>query len=252
MSNEVCRLSFFFLNLHRYFIFKFRNKKNYLCQMTDLLERFEFLKKFLTAERCAKIEEKSHESSDFVLPILEDVYQFRNAAAIVRSAEASAFHKIVALENNNVFDPNLEVTKGAETWVEVQKMKHNLETLQTIKSSGYKIVAVSPEKNATSLPDFEISQPVALVFGTEWQGVTDNYLDFCDETLSIPMFGFTQSYNVSVAAAICMYDLKQKLINSNIDHRLSEEKRLQLMIRWAVNSIRSGKEIYQAYLEGKR
>lgn len=217
--------------------------------MTDLLAQFDYLKQFLTPERLEKIEHKSHESSDFVLPIMEDVYQFRNAAAIVRSAEACAFHKIVALESKNVFEPNLQVTKGADTWVEVQKQPHNLKTLEKIKAQGYRLVAVSPENNATSLPDFQITQPVALVFGTEWQGVTDNFLDYCDETLAIPMYGFTQSFNVSVAAALCMYDLKQKLIRSGIDYHLNEEKRLQLMIRWAVNSIRSGQEIFDAYLK---
>lgn len=216
--------------------------------MTDLLAQFDYLKQFLTPERLEKIEQKSHESSDFVLPIMEDVYQFRNAAAIVRSAEACAFHKIVALESKNVFEPNLQVTKGADTWVEVQKQPHDLKTLEKIKAQGYRLVAVSPENNATSLPDFHITQPVALVFGTEWQGVSDNFLDYCDETLAIPMYGFTQSFNVSVAAALCMYDLKQKLIRSGIDYQLNEEKRLQLMIRWAVNSIRSGQEIFDAYL----
>lgn len=216
--------------------------------MEDLLEHYQYLKQFLTPERATKIEEKSHGSSDFVLPILEDVYQFRNAAAIVRSAEACAFHKIVALESKNIFEPNLEVTKGADTWVEVNKLPHELATLQNIKNNGYKLVAVSPEKNAIPLPEFKIDQPISLVFGTEWQGVTDNFLDYCDETLEIPMYGFTQSYNVSVAAAICMYDLKQKLINSEINHYLNEEKRLQLMIRWAINSIPSGAEIYKKYL----
>lgn len=209
---------------------------------------FEYLKQFLTEERLSKIEYFSKESSDFVLPVMEDVYQFRNAAAIVRSVEACGFHKIVALEEKNVFNPNIRVAKGADTWVEVEKLPHTLETLQNIKQKGYKIVAVSPEKNATMLPDFQISEPVALVFGTEWKGVSDDFLDFCDETLAIPMYGFTQSFNVSVAAAICMYELKQKLLNSGIDYKLSEEKRLQMMIRWAANSIPSGKEILEQYL----
>lgn len=214
-------------------------------------EIFEHLKQFLTEQRLQKIEHFSKESSNFVLPVMEDVYQFRNAAAIVRSVEACGFHKIVALESNNIFNPNLKVTKGAETWVEVEKLPHNLETLEKIKNRGYKIVAVSPEKNATLLPDFKISEPVALVFGTEWQGVSEDFLDFCDETLAIPMYGFTQSFNVSVAAAICMYELKQKLINSGIGYKLSEEKILELKIRWATNSIPSGKQIFETFIENE-
>lgn len=209
---------------------------------------YEYLQQFLTSERLQKIEYFSAQSSDYVLPIMEDVYQFRNAAAIVRSAEACGFHKIVALEKINVFEPNLEVTKGADTWVEVEKLPAKIDSLKEIKNRGYKIVAVSPEKEATPLPEFQINEPVALTFGTEWEGVTEEILDFADETLAIPMYGFTQSFNVSVAAAICFYELKQKLIQQKIPHFLDDEKSLRMKIRWAVNSIRSGSQILNQYL----
>ena len=213
-----------------------------------LQETFDYLKQFLTDERLSKIEHFSQESSDFVLPVMEDVYQFRNAAAIVRSVEACGFHHVVALEEENVFNPNLKVTKGAETWVKVEKMPNNLDSLKEIKNRGYKILAVSPENNATMLPDYEVKEPIALVFGTELEGVSDEILDFADETLAIPMYGFTKSFNVSVAAAICMYELKQKLMKSGIDYKLSKEKLLEMKIRWTVNSIRSGEELLERFL----
>ena len=213
-----------------------------------LQETFDYLKQFLTNERLSKIEHFSKESSDFVLPVMEDVYQFRNAAAIVRSVEACGFHHVVALEEENVFNPNLKVTKGAETWVQVEKMPNNLDSLKEIKSRGYRILAVSPEKNATMLPDYEVKEPIALVFGTELEGVSDEILDFADETLAIPMFGFTKSFNVSVAAAICMYELKQKLMKSGIEYQLSDQKLLELKIRWAKNSIKSSEQILERFL----
>ena len=211
-------------------------------------EIYDYLQQFLTDERLSKIEHFSKESSDFVLPVMEDVYQFRNAAAIVRSVEACGFHHVVALEEENVFNPNLKVTKGAETWVQVEKMPNNLDSLKEIKSRGYRILAVSPEKNATMLPDYEVKEPIALVFGTELEGVSDEILDFADETLAIPMFGFTKSFNVSVAAAICMYELKQKLMKSGIEYKLSDEKLLELKIRWAKNSIKSSEQILERFL----
>ena len=210
---------------------------------------FEYLQQFLTEERLQKINHFAPASSDFVLPVIEDVFQFRNAAAIVRSVEACGFHKIVAMESQNKFNPNLRVTKGAETWVEVERLPHSLDSIRNIKNRGYKIVAVSPEKNATLLPDFQITEPVALVFGTEAEGVTDEILNFADETLAIPMYGFTRSFNVSVAAAICVYEVKQKLMKSNLDYKLSEEKLWQMKVRWAVNSIKSGEHILNHYLK---
>ncbi|KQR92656.1 rRNA methyltransferase [Chryseobacterium sp. Leaf180] len=209
---------------------------------------YDYLRQFLSDERFSKIEHYSVESSDFVLPVLEDVYQFRNAAAIMRSAEAFAFHKVVALQEENNFEPNLKVTKGADTWVEVEKMPRNLDSLQKIRDRGYKIVAVSLEVNAKMLPDYEITKPMALVFGTEKEGVSQEILDFADEALAIPMHGFTRSFNVSVAASICLYDLKQKLIKSGIGYKLDDEKLLKMKIRWAVNSIKSGEQILDKYL----
>lgn len=209
---------------------------------------YDHLRQFLTDERVQAIEKFAASSSGFILPVLEDVYQFRNAAAIIRSVEACGFHQVVAMEKRNEFDPNLEVTKGAENWVQVEKMPHSLESLQEIRNRGYRLVAVSPEWNAVSLPDFEITEPVALIFGTEWQGVSENFLEFCDETVAIPMYGFTGSFNVSVAAAICMYELKQKLIKTGIPHFLPEEKQLNLKIRWTLNSIKSGQQILEKFL----
>ena len=216
--------------------------------MEELAKTYEYLKQFLTEERLRKIEHFAPESSDFVLPVLEDVYQFRNAAAIVRSVEACGFHKVVALQEENNFEPNLKVTKGADTWVEVEKLPRNMDSFQKIKNKGYKIVVVSLENNAKMLPEYEITEPIALVFGTEMEGVSQEILDFADETLAIPMYGFTRSFNVSVAASICMYELKQKLMKSTIDYKLNEEKLLKMKIRWAVNSIKSGKQILAKYL----
>ncbi|AZA88351.1 TrmH family RNA methyltransferase [Chryseobacterium shandongense] len=217
--------------------------------MEDLAQTFDYLKQFLTEERLSKIEHFSLESSDFVLPVVEDIYQFRNAAAIVRSVEACGFHKVVALQEEYSFEPNLRVTKGADTWVEVEKLPRNMESFQKIRDRGYRIVAVSLENNAVMLPDYQITEPVALVFGTEMEGVSQEILDFADETLAIPMYGFTKSFNVSVAASICMYELKQKLIKSDISYKLNDEKLLKMKIRWAVNSIRSGQQIFEKYLK---
>ncbi|MCE3075601.1 TrmH family RNA methyltransferase [Chryseobacterium gwangjuense] len=217
--------------------------------MEDLVKTYDYLKEFLTEERIRKIEHFAPESSDFVLPVLEDVYQFRNAAAVVRSTEACAFHKVVALQEEYSFEPNLRVTKGADTWVEVEKLPRNMESFQKIKERGYKMVAVSLENNAKFLPEYEITEPIALVFGTEMEGVSQEILDFADETLAIPMYGFTRSFNVSVAASICLYELKQKLMKSGIDYKLNEEKLLRMKIRWAVNSMRSGDQIFEKYLK---
>jgi tRNA (guanosine-2'-O-)-methyltransferase len=136
--------------------------------MKDLQQTFEYLKQFLTEERLQKIEHFAPESSDFVLPVVEDVYQFRNAAAIVRSVEACGFHKVVALQEEYSFEPNLRVTKGADTWVEVEKMPRSMESFQNIKDRGYKIVAVSLENNAKML-NTKLQNPLLWFSEQKWK-----------------------------------------------------------------------------------
>ena len=218
---------------------------------SQLEDVYHYMAQFLTDQRRGKIEEQSARSSRFILPVLEDVYQYRNAAAIIRSAEACSFHKVVALQGKNEFHPNIQVAKGAETWVEIEKKPAQISSLQEIRSRGYKIVAVSLEKNAVMLPDYQITEPVALTFGTEFKGVSGETIDFADETLAIPMYGFTKSFNVSVAAAICLYELKQKLLRSGIPHLIDEEERLRLQIRWAINSVPDGARICENFLTHK-
>lgn len=217
--------------------------------MNHLEETFSYLSTFLTPKRLQTILEHAEKSTDYILPVLEDVYQFRNAAAVVRSAEACGIHRVLSLEKRNVFDPNLTVTKGAETWVEVERIGQELDPVETLKKKGYQILAISPERDALDLPDMQVTGPMALFFGTEKEGVSQNILDAADLTVKIPMYGLTRSFNVSVAAGICFYQLREKLRHSELPYLLSEEKKLELKIRWAKNSIPSGEAILRAYAE---
>lgn len=220
--------------------------KIYFLKANILKELLAKMSSHLSPSRLEKILNASVTSSRYILPVLEDVYQHRNAAAIIRSTEANGIHEVVALQEENVFIPNLNVTKGADTWVHIHRKKRSPEALFDLRDQGYQILGVSPGKEAISLPDFIPERPVALIFGTEKKGLSDELLEVADAKLCIPMYGFTESYNVSVAAAICLYDLKQKLLSR--PHFLEGEDLLKLQIRWAVRSARSGEEVLRYYI----
>jgi tRNA (guanosine-2'-O-)-methyltransferase len=209
---------------------------------------YDYLSRFLSPERLAKIEQLALASSNFVLPVVEDVYQYRNAGAVLRSLEANAFHELIAMEERFEFAPNVAVSKGADTWVKVHKMAPGAATLQAIKAQGYDLVAISPENNAMPLADFKPQKPVALIFGTEKAGVSPETLAMADVCVQIPMYGFTQSYNVSVAAGICFYHLRQHLQDQNIDFLLDDAQRMALKIRWASKAIPSVHLILKRFL----
>lgn len=218
----------------------------------DIIQKqrlYTYLTELITPQKLTKIENLAKNRSQFIVPVIEDIYQFRNAGAIIRSMEAFAFQKLIALEKNNKFIPEGAVARGADKWITIQFMKSGRESLLEIKKAGYQLVAVSPEKQAVNLSDFEITKPLALIFGTEFEGVTQETLEIADECIKIPMYGFTESLNVSVAAGISFYEMRKKLENSNLEWKMTEEEMLDLKIKWAKASVSSGEEIAEHYLK---
>jgi tRNA (guanosine-2'-O-)-methyltransferase len=106
-----------------------------------------------------------------------------------------------------------------------------------LKKSGYKIVATTPHKKSYGIDDIPIDEKTALLFGTELTGLSDIAIENSDEILTIPMYGFTESYNISVSAALCLYTLTQRLRKSEIKWQLDPSERIDILINWARNSV---------------
>jgi len=120
--------------------------------------------------------------------------------------------------------------------------------IQKLRADGYRIVATSPHRKDTNLDDFDLGKgKVALLFGTELKGLTDNALSQADEYLKIPIVGFTESYNISVSAAIILYQLSQKLRSSEIPWGLKESESDKLLLEWLRITIKKPELIEAAF-----
>jgi len=187
--------------------------------------------------------------------VLEDVYQAQNSSAVLRSMESWGIQDIYAIENSNTFLMHRRIAKGAFDWLTVHRFhehKNNtLECMADLKSKGYKVVATALHKNAIPLEELDITQKTAIVMGTELSGVSDAILEQADENVVIPMHGFTESLNVSVAASVIMQHLSNKLRKSNIPWHLTPEEQLELKIEWAKQSIHWSKHLVEMYENGE-
>jgi tRNA (guanosine-2'-O-)-methyltransferase len=187
--------------------------------------------------------------------VLEDVYQAQNSSAVLRSMESWGIQDIYAIENSNTFLMHRRIAKGAFDWLTVHRFhehKNNtLACMADLKSKGYKVVATALHKNAIPLEQLDITQKTAIVMGTELSGVSDAILEQADENVVIPMHGFTESLNVSVAASVIMQHLSNKLRKSNIPWQLTEEEQLELKIEWAKQSIHWSKHLVEMYENGE-
>ncbi|MBP5327837.1 MAG: RNA methyltransferase [Bacteroidales bacterium] len=182
--------------------------------------------------------------------VLEDIYQAHNASAVLRSCDCFGVQDVHVVEKNNSFNPAGDVAVGSSKWVDYYKHENIAEAYKHLRSKGYRIVATLPHENDTMIGDLELDQPVALVFGTELTGLTREAIDGADAYVKIPMYGFTESFNISVCAALCLFSTTERLRRgSDIRWQMSEEELLELKIGWSIQAIRDGEKVARKVAE---
>jgi tRNA (guanosine-2'-O-)-methyltransferase len=211
--------------------------------MTQTLTQY--LSQYITENKRKKIEEVLNNRTRFLTVIVEDIYQPHNASAVVRTCDCFGVQDIHVIENRNKYQVNPDVTLGSSKWVDIhkynQKDKNNTELcLAELKSSGYRIYATTPHKNDLSLEEIPLDQKIALIFGNEKEGLSSHAIEMADGYIRIPMFGFTESLNISVCAAICVYHLMNRLWKSDLNWKLSEEEREEIKLRWIKGILKRG------------
>ena len=219
-------------------------------------ELTEYLRQFATEERWQKIEEIAHQRTRHLTVVLEDIYQPHNASAVLRSCDGFGVQDVHIIENQNQFDASSQVTIGADQWLtqfrynEVNQ-DNTEKCILSLKEKGYKVIATSPHENDQNLNDLSIDHKTALVFGTELDGISERAKELADGYVKIPMAGFSESFNISVSAAICLYNLTRRLRVSGIDWKLSDEEISELKHLWLKQSIKAGEQLEKAFLKEK-
>ncbi len=165
----------------------------------------------VTPERFAKIQKVAGLRLSQVSVVLEDIYDRGNASAVMRSAEAFGLYQMHMIERQEKFKESKRVTQGAHKWLQINKWDSTLQCVEQLKKEGRKIYVTHLDPNALPLQDIPLDEPMALCFGNEQDGATQELISLADKTVFIPMRGFVQSFNISVAAAICFYDLQRRL-----------------------------------------
>ncbi|MDX9732130.1 MAG: RNA methyltransferase [Bdellovibrionales bacterium] len=156
----------------------------------------------LTPERWEKIQRVVSQRTCDVTPVLENIYDRGNTSAVFRSAEAMGFQTVHLIEPSDRFKEANRVTAGADKWLDVIKFKKTADAVSNLKSKGYQVLATHLDARAKPLATLDLTKPTAIVFGNEKDGISQEMIELCDATVILPMRGFVQSYNISVAAAI--------------------------------------------------
>lgn len=216
--------------------------------MADI-KLLEYLESFLTEERKSKFRDVLSRRTNHFTVAMEDVYQLHNTSAVMRSCEVFGIQNLNVIEEKFAKTIDKEIAMGAEKWVDINRFGSIGDCIETLRSKGYQIIATTPHQNDCDLEDFDISKPSALFFGTERYGLSDEVLRQADGFLKIPMYGFTESLNISVSAAIVLQNLSSRLRNSAINWRLSETEILEKRIDWARKSIKDIERVEARFYE---
>jgi len=211
-----------------------------------------YLSQFILERRLNRFDEILQKRTEHLTVVLEDIYQSQNASAVLRTCDCFGIQDIHIIENNYNYKINPDVAMGADKWIDLhfhdQKKKNTIPALQKLKKKGYRIVATTPHKNDVNLEEFDLLKgKVALVFGSEVHGISDEVFHEADEFMKIPMNGFTESFNISVSAAICLHHLVWKLHQTDLDWQLSYERKQSLKLDWIIKSLKKPELLIQNF-----
>lgn len=199
--------------------------------------------KAITTNKIELFERIAAARTRHITAVIEDVYQEHNASAVIRSCECLGIQDIHTLEKRNKYAVNKDIALGAANWVDIHQYYNNEKPvnacIKNLRERNFKLVGTSPHSK-TKLEDLDVNEPLALFFGTEQDGLSKETLLQMDEQIKIPMFGFTESYNISVSVAMVILDIRTRLENSNISWKLSKDHQTKLKIKWCTKILHGG------------
>lgn len=197
-----------------------------------------YLSDFITPHKIQLMEEILALRTRHFTVVLENIYKPHNASAVLRTADCFGLQDIHVIEKENSYKINPYVTRGASQWVDIYKYDNKegkavSSCFSNLKSKGYKVMATSPNSGSIPIQELDANHKIALVFGNEHEGVSQEVVDGADGLVHIPMYGFTESFNISVAASIFLFELRKKVMHSIVpDFFLNEEEKDALRSKW--------------------
>jgi tRNA (guanosine-2'-O-)-methyltransferase len=226
--------------------------------MTDAIERIiarhgpdavcAALAPMLTDERIARIDAVLAARLASVVTIVEDTYDPHNAAATIRTTEAIGLGELHVVEAEQRFSIAGGITRGAHRWIELHRWTSVDASASALRARGFRVYATLPGAPHT-VDDVDVTTPVAVAFGNEHAGLTPAAVAACDGALGVPMFGFTESFNLSVTVALAMTRIaarRRAAIGAAGD--LDDDRRRELRARWFALKIRGAAGILERAL----
>ncbi len=214
-------------------------------------EQKKFLESLLSAERIDNL----HRVLDFrlgdITVVLDNLFDPHNIGAIIRTVEALGVQDIYIIEKDTEPDMSAKVTKYSDKWVSIHTYKNAEECVADLKKNKFTIIAAQMTKQAISSDEFKITQnsKIAIVVGNEHAGISEKIYELADVHVIVPMYGFTESFNVSVATALLLRDFvrKKRAVIHPETGTLNENRKKNLYNQWLQKAVKKSSLLLQAF-----
>jgi tRNA (guanosine-2'-O-)-methyltransferase len=221
--------------------------------ISDKMKLLGYLESFISDNKRTKFREIIRNRTRHVTIVLEDIYQPHNASAVLRTCDCFGIQDVHVIENLNKYEVNPDVALGSSKWISLfkynKKENNTIACLEELKSKGYSIIATTPHRDDHTPETLPLDKKFALLFGTELEGLTPEAIGMADGFVRIPMYGFTESFNISVSAALLIRAVTGRLHQSGIPWQLPEEEQLDILIQWAKTVIKKGDLVEKEFLK---
>ena len=212
----------------------------------------EFFRNLKLEKRTELMDRVLNDRTRYITVALENIYQPHNASAVLRSCDCFGVQDVHIIENSYQYELNPHVSLGAAQWLNLHR--HNRldnntsDCLTNLKNEGYRIVATTPDPKAVSIHDFDVKKgKFALLFGTEKFGLTPEAFAMADEFIRIPMYGFTESFNISVSVSLCLFHFTERIRAEKADWKLSVEEQTDIYLQWYRNTTTNSEMIERKF-----
>ena len=221
----------------------------------------EILGKHCSEKRLLRMQSVLSQRIESVAIGLEDLHHSHNAKACLRTAESLGVADVVAVELRDEYpledrEPdqtrvNRKLSMHAHHWIDLHRLKHHDQLVKWARARGMKILGTSPHATQ-EVSDLNVSEPLLFLFGNEKEGLRPETVRACDGMFKLPMYGFTESFNLSVSVGMTLFNvMERKRAHLSLEGQsgdISTERQNELLARWLVRDIRGAALIVERAL----
>ena len=213
----------------------------------------EYLQQFVTEERQARLLEILGNRTRHVTVVLEDLFQTQNISAVLRTCDCYGVQDVHVIKHRNEFEVHKDISMGADKWLSIHQYPHSehnvKDCIDRLHEQGYWVAATLPDEQKRTIFDLPVERKTAFLFGTELTGLSDEAIKYADGNVLIPMYGFTESFNISNSAAIILSHFSERMRHSETQWQLSPEERDELYFEWLQKSIKNADRVIDYFLK---